>query len=198
MIHTDAGCELRLVLDEGVLTTTVRDGGSNVVVDPSHVSQDPLAVHGRGLQLVDAFSSRWGSLLDAGGMAVWFVLEPGSKPSEHCVHPPARNCTLTSRLISAAMSPTGSSRTVRRLQDHWLWSGAVTGEEGECARDDPGPEGVTMSSNIREASPAAGAMSGRTRCPSPRWGRGADGTRPGQSQEHGHHSGARRTEGDAC
>lgn len=75
VIHTDAGCELRLVLDEGVLTTTVRDGGSNVVIDPSHVREDPLAVHGRGLQLVDAFSSRWGSQLDAGGMSVWFVLE---------------------------------------------------------------------------------------------------------------------------
>jgi anti-sigma regulatory factor (Ser/Thr protein kinase) len=77
VIHTDAGCELRLVLDEGVLTTTVRDGGSNVLVDPNHVREDPLAVHGRGLQLVDAFSSRWGSELDAGGMTVWFVLEPG-------------------------------------------------------------------------------------------------------------------------
>lgn len=81
VIHTDAGCELRIVLDEDVLTTTVRDSGSNVVIDPSHVSQDPLAVHGRGLQLVDAFSSRWGSQLDAGGMAVWFVLEP-AQPSQ--------------------------------------------------------------------------------------------------------------------
>jgi hypothetical protein len=35
-----------------------------------------LAVHGRGLQLVDAFSTRWGSELDAVGMTVWFVLEP--------------------------------------------------------------------------------------------------------------------------
>jgi anti-sigma regulatory factor (Ser/Thr protein kinase) len=76
VIHTDAGCEVRLMLDHGVLTATVRDGGSSVVVDPSLVREDPLAVHGRGLQLVDAFSSRWGSQLDAGGMAVWFVLEP--------------------------------------------------------------------------------------------------------------------------
>ena len=60
MIHTDGGCEFRVVLDHGVLTTTVRDGGSNVVVDPSTVTVDPLAVHGRGLQLVDAFSTRWG------------------------------------------------------------------------------------------------------------------------------------------
>jgi len=77
MIHTDAGCELRVVLDRGVLTTTVRDGGSSVVVDLSSVTVDPLAVHGRGLQLVEALSTRWGSELDAVGMTVWFVLEPG-------------------------------------------------------------------------------------------------------------------------
>lgn len=76
MIHTDAGCELRVVLDRGVLTTTVRDGGSSVVVDFSSLTVDPLAAHGRGLQLVDALSTRWGSELDAVGMTVWFVLEP--------------------------------------------------------------------------------------------------------------------------
>ena len=76
IMHTESGCELRVVLDRGVLTTTVRDGGSTVVVDPTNVAVDPLAVHGRGLQLVDASSTRWGSELDAGGMTVWFVLEP--------------------------------------------------------------------------------------------------------------------------
>ena len=64
------------MLDRGVLTTTVRDGGSSVVVDLSSITVDPLAVHGRGLQLVDALSTRWGSELDAVGMTVWFVLEP--------------------------------------------------------------------------------------------------------------------------
>jgi anti-sigma regulatory factor (Ser/Thr protein kinase) len=76
IMHTDAGCDLRLVLDWGVLTTTVRDGGSTVVVDPSSLTVDPLAVHGRGLQIVDTLSTRWGSELDAVGMSVWFVLEP--------------------------------------------------------------------------------------------------------------------------
>jgi anti-sigma regulatory factor (Ser/Thr protein kinase) len=77
IMHTDTGCDLRLVLDRGVLTTTVRDGGSTVLVDPSSVPADPLAVHGRGLQIVDALATRWGSELDAVGMSVWFVLEPG-------------------------------------------------------------------------------------------------------------------------
>jgi len=78
VLHTDAGCQVRAVLDRGVLTTTVRDGGSSVVVDPRHVTVDPLAVHGRGLQIVDACSTRWGSELDTVGMTVWFELEPAT------------------------------------------------------------------------------------------------------------------------
>ncbi|MCU1537482.1 MAG: ATP-binding region ATPase domain protein [Humibacillus sp.] len=76
VIHTAGGCELRVVLDGGVLTTTVRDAGSSLVVDLSRVPEEPLAVHGRGLQIVNALSSRWGSELDAVGMTVWFVLDP--------------------------------------------------------------------------------------------------------------------------
>jgi anti-sigma regulatory factor (Ser/Thr protein kinase) len=76
VLHTGAGCEVRAVLDRGVLTTTVRDGGSSVVVDPRHVTVDPLGVHGRGLQIVDACSTRWGSELDTIGLTVWFELEP--------------------------------------------------------------------------------------------------------------------------
>ncbi|KQU70896.1 ATP-binding protein [Phycicoccus sp. Root101] len=78
LLHTDAGCEVRVLLDQGVMTATVRDSGSTVVVDPSSVTKDPLAAHGRGLQLVDAFSTRWGSQLDAAGMSVWFTLEPAN------------------------------------------------------------------------------------------------------------------------
>lgn len=80
VLHTAAGCEIRVAFDDGVLTTTVRDGGSSVVVDPKKVARDPLAVHGRGLQLVAGTSSRWGSELDSGGMTVWFVLEPTHAP----------------------------------------------------------------------------------------------------------------------
>jgi hypothetical protein len=76
IIHTDGDCQLRVLLDRGVLTTTVRDAGSSVVVDLSGVTVYPLAVHGRGLQLVVALSTRWGSELDAVGMTVWFVLVP--------------------------------------------------------------------------------------------------------------------------
>ena len=67
---------MRVVLDHGVLTTTVRDSGSSLAVDVNRVPVKPLAVHGRGLQIVSALSSSWGSELDAAGRTVWFVLEP--------------------------------------------------------------------------------------------------------------------------
>jgi anti-sigma regulatory factor (Ser/Thr protein kinase) len=76
LIHTTAGCELRTLLDHGVLTTTVRDGGTGGL---DRQDGDPLSVHGRGLQVVDSLAVRWGSRLDSVGTTVWFVLEPGHR-----------------------------------------------------------------------------------------------------------------------
>jgi anti-sigma regulatory factor (Ser/Thr protein kinase) len=75
VIHTHADCVVRVLLEQGILTTTVRDSGTP---DAGSVEQfdDPLRVHGRGLQLVDALATRWGSELDTAGTTVWFVLEP--------------------------------------------------------------------------------------------------------------------------
>jgi anti-sigma regulatory factor (Ser/Thr protein kinase) len=74
LIHTPAGCAVRVLLDHGVLTTTVRDGGSSEAgsADPL---EDPLRVHGRGLPLVDAVATRWGSEIDSVGTTIWFELE---------------------------------------------------------------------------------------------------------------------------
>ncbi len=76
VIHTGAPSEMRATLDRGVLTVTVRDRGATSrpaggVPDEA----DPLRVHGRGLQVVEELSDRWGSELDAVGATVWFVLE---------------------------------------------------------------------------------------------------------------------------
>jgi anti-sigma regulatory factor (Ser/Thr protein kinase) len=83
LIHTHAGCAVRVLLDQGVLTTAVRDNGAHdvppadpVAEPPGDPLDDPLRVHGRGLHLVDALASRWGSELDSVGTTVWFVLEP--------------------------------------------------------------------------------------------------------------------------
>jgi len=74
LIHAHAGCLVRVLLDHAVLTTTVRDGGAPDAGSPKPVD-DPLQVHGRGLQLVDALATRWGSELHTAGTTVWFVLE---------------------------------------------------------------------------------------------------------------------------
>ena len=87
IVHTGAGAELRATLDQGVLTVTVRDrgrsaGGWSVDQagerpgdDTPDGDPDPLRVHGRGLQVLDALADRWGSELDQVGTTVWFVLE---------------------------------------------------------------------------------------------------------------------------
>jgi anti-sigma regulatory factor (Ser/Thr protein kinase) len=76
VIHTHGGCVVRVTLGDGVLTTTVRDGGvaESAQVEPA---QDPLQVHGRGLRVVEALASRWGYDLDPAGTAVWFALDVG-------------------------------------------------------------------------------------------------------------------------
>lgn len=75
LIHTHTGCAVRVLLDRGVLTTTVRDGGTSYARSVQPI-EDPLRVHGRGLELVGAVATRWGSELDSVGTTVWFVLEP--------------------------------------------------------------------------------------------------------------------------
>lgn len=73
VIHTDGGCLVRVTLDHGVLTTTVRDSGDGPGTAPP--AADPLQVHGRGLRVVDALATRWGSEAHADGTSVWFVLD---------------------------------------------------------------------------------------------------------------------------
>lgn len=73
VIHTHDGCLVRVVLHEGVVRVTVRDAGAS---RPARVEvpADPLQVHGRGLQLVEALAARWGHGIDPRGLAVWFEL----------------------------------------------------------------------------------------------------------------------------
>ena len=82
IIHTGAPSEMRAALDRGVLTVTVRDrGASSRPADEPRDETDPLRVHGRGLQVVEELSDRWGSELDAVGATVWFVLEVAPDPT---------------------------------------------------------------------------------------------------------------------
>lgn len=75
VVHAASGSWVRVTNDAGTVLVTVRSPGS-----PLHEldagADDPLQVHGRGLQLVEALSSSWGSERRGGGLTTWFVLEP--------------------------------------------------------------------------------------------------------------------------
>jgi anti-sigma regulatory factor (Ser/Thr protein kinase) len=75
VIHAHSGCSVRVLVEQGILTTTVRDNGAPTAGALEH-ADDPLRVHGRGLELVDVLATRWGSELNTVGTTVWFVLEP--------------------------------------------------------------------------------------------------------------------------
>jgi anti-sigma regulatory factor (Ser/Thr protein kinase) len=74
IVHAGGRSELRVTLDTS-LTVSVRDRGGHAPDAAPDDDPDPLRVHGRGLQLVEAFSDRWGSERDALGTSVWFSLE---------------------------------------------------------------------------------------------------------------------------
>jgi anti-sigma regulatory factor (Ser/Thr protein kinase) len=76
IVHTNCGCELQMSFDPA--------GGGNVRVEVSDDSPhrplraNPVDVHrvgGRGLQIVEETSTRWGSHpMSGGGKVVWFEL----------------------------------------------------------------------------------------------------------------------------
>lgn len=74
VIHSHAGCRVRVLLGDGVLTTAVHDFGTSDAAAAEPLD-DPLQVHGRGLQLVDALAARWDYELDPAGTTVWFSLD---------------------------------------------------------------------------------------------------------------------------
>ena len=80
VVHAHSGCAVRVLLEEDVLTITVSDRGAPDTAS-GEPADEPLRVHGRGLQLVDALATRWGSELDLVGTRVWFVLELGEPDS---------------------------------------------------------------------------------------------------------------------
>ena len=75
VVHAASGCELQVINDAGTLTVEVRNLGPGPGPTQSD-ARDPLRVHGRGLQLVDALTSRWGSSRDDSSFNAWFVLDP--------------------------------------------------------------------------------------------------------------------------
>lgn len=73
VIHAASGCQVQVTNDAGTITVEVQNPGPGPELTRSD-ARDPLQVHGRGLQLVDALTSRWGSSRDSSGFNAWFVL----------------------------------------------------------------------------------------------------------------------------
>jgi anti-sigma regulatory factor (Ser/Thr protein kinase) len=74
IVHAGGRIEVRATVDSS-LTVSVRDRGGPAPDAAPDDDPDPLRVHGRGLQLVEALADRWGSERDAIGSRVWFSLE---------------------------------------------------------------------------------------------------------------------------
>jgi anti-sigma regulatory factor (Ser/Thr protein kinase) len=74
LVHAGGRIEVRATVDSS-LTVSVRDRGGPALDAAPDPDPDPLRVHGRGLQLVEAMADRWGSERDAIGSRVWFSLE---------------------------------------------------------------------------------------------------------------------------
>jgi anti-sigma regulatory factor (Ser/Thr protein kinase) len=74
VVHAASGCRVQVTHDAGTITVEVRDPGPGSDLTPPDHS-NPLRVDGRGLQLVEALASRWGSSRDSDGFSVWFALD---------------------------------------------------------------------------------------------------------------------------
>ncbi|WP_207083745.1 ATP-binding protein [Nocardioides sp. S5] len=74
VVHADSGCHVQVTWGAGTLTVEVRNPGNPPDLPEPDLS-DPFQVHGRGLQLVDALASQWGSDRDPDGFSAWFTLE---------------------------------------------------------------------------------------------------------------------------
>jgi anti-sigma regulatory factor (Ser/Thr protein kinase)/GNAT superfamily N-acetyltransferase len=75
LMHTQGGCSVRVMLDDGVLTLGVRDNGPGKG-GSAELPDEVLRVHGRGLQIVGAVASRWTSEVDSVGSTVWCTFDP--------------------------------------------------------------------------------------------------------------------------
>src|SRR4051812_5103697 len=81
VVHANTDLEIEVRADPAGLTVTVTDFATGPVeqltIGPrnDHAEMGEVAERGRGLLLVDHFSSRWGTVLEGAGKGVWFRLE---------------------------------------------------------------------------------------------------------------------------
>ena len=72
--HGRSEARLRVDADEVSVFVQVGDDNSR---HPALVPEDPRALDGRGLQIVQMVASRWGVVDDASGKTLWFEVRAG-------------------------------------------------------------------------------------------------------------------------
>jgi serine/threonine-protein kinase RsbW len=75
----EGGFRVNYELGEDRLRVEVYDAGA--LTTPQRRAHDLAAPGGRGLELLDALASRWGTLGGPEGRVVWFELDLGASPS---------------------------------------------------------------------------------------------------------------------
>jgi anti-sigma regulatory factor (Ser/Thr protein kinase) len=71
LVHAHSTFAVEATESEGIVHVEVTDGSS---VRPEPILTEILSTHGRGLYLVNEFSSRWGVIDAPPGKTVWFDL----------------------------------------------------------------------------------------------------------------------------
>jgi anti-sigma regulatory factor (Ser/Thr protein kinase) len=70
ILHAGTGCVVRLHENRSAVRVEVRDQNPHVM--PVKRDYDATSVTGRGLQLIDRLTARWGVDVDTEGKTVWF------------------------------------------------------------------------------------------------------------------------------
>jgi len=73
-LHADCDAQVSVVRRPGMVRVEVRDSGGGRV---QRRALDPAGADGRGLNIVDALATRWGSATSESGTLVWFELPMG-------------------------------------------------------------------------------------------------------------------------
>lgn len=74
VLHARTPCELVIDIAGDVLRVEVRDGSN--AIPTATIQNDPMALSGRGMVLIDALSTTHGAeALPGGGKLVWFELQ---------------------------------------------------------------------------------------------------------------------------
>ena len=72
VLHAGTSVQLRVVGESGAVRVEVTDGSAAA---PARRHYSAEAATGRGLGLVEALATEWGTITQAGGKTVWFTIE---------------------------------------------------------------------------------------------------------------------------